>query len=161
AMENPAFRDYAGRMEAACGADRAREILSVGRWNSNIYPSLSFMSQFRQLRVVHPVSVDRTEVFGFCFRLKGAPDSMFEDTIRFANVTNATASPVLTDDLETYFRIRRGLTTQGSDWVPTARALGTDRPDGHGGWEAADGTSELHIRNMMQAWAGYMADASA
>jgi phenylpropionate dioxygenase-like ring-hydroxylating dioxygenase large terminal subunit len=161
AMENPAFRDYAARMEAAYGADRAREILSVGRWNSNIYPSLSFMSQFRQLRVVHPVSVDRTEVFGFCFRLKGAPDSMFEDTIRFANVTNATASPVLTDDLETYFRIRRGLTTQGSDWIPTARALGTDRPDGHGGWEAADGTSELHIRNMMQAWADYMADAPA
>jgi phenylpropionate dioxygenase-like ring-hydroxylating dioxygenase large terminal subunit len=161
AMENPVFRDYAATMEAAYGKIRATEILSVGRWNSNIYPSISFMSQFRQLRVIHPVAVGRTEVFGFCFRLKGAPDSMFADTIRFANITNATASPVLTDDLETYFRIRRGLTTQGSDWIATSRALGTDVAEPDGGLRAVDGTSELHIRNMMQAWTDYMADGGA
>lgn len=161
AMENPAFRDYAARMEAAYGEARAKEILTVGRWNSNVYPSISFMSQFRQLRVIHPVSVDRTEVYGYCFRLRGAPESMFEDTIRFANITNATASLVLTDDLETYDRIRGGLGAEGPEWIRTSRALGTDMAEADGGIRAVNGTSELHIRNMMQAWARYMADDAA
>lgn len=157
AMEDPHFQDYIKAMRASYGEERMREILSVGRWNTNVFPNVSFMSQFRQMRVIHPVAVDRTEVYGFCFRLKGAPDSMFEDTIRFANITNATASPVLTDDLETYGRIRLGLETQGSAWIPTAREAGKDVADGNGGWQAANGTSELHIRNMFETWIKLMA----
>lgn len=156
ARRDPSFAEYLTAMEKAKGAARTRQILGVMRWNSNIYPNMSFMSQFRQLRLVQPVAVDRTEVLGFCFRLKGAPDKMFEDTIRFANVTNATASPVLTDDLETYARIRHGLDGDGGDWVATARGLGGDRPDGNGGLQGENGLSELHIRNMFDAWTGYM-----
>ena len=158
---DPAFADYVAIMERKKGRERARRILSVTRWNSNVYPSLSFMSQFRQLRVVQPVAVDRTEVLGFCFRLKGAPESMFRDTIRFANITNAVASPVLTDDLETYARIRAGLVSDGTDWIQTSRGLGTDTADGNGGMRATNGTSELHIRNMFGAWADYMRGGAA
>ena len=113
----------------------------------------------RQLRVVQPVAVDRTEVLGFCFRLKGAPEKMFHDTIRFANITNATASPVLTDDLETYDRLRGGLESHGNDWVPMSRGLGRDTSDGYGGLQAENGLSELHIRNMFAAWSDSMAGA--
>ena len=155
----PSFDAYLAAMEAAQGVERTREILAVTRWNTNIYPSLSFMSQFRQIRVIQPVAVGRTEVLGFCFRLKGAPDEMFRDTIRFANVTNAVASPVLTDDLETYFRLRRGLESEGNDWVPMSRGLGNDIDDPHGGWQAENGLSELHIRNMFRSWKDYMSGA--
>lgn len=161
AAGDPAFADYRGAMESRLGPGRTREILGVMRWNTNIYPSVSFMSQFRQLRVIQPVSVNRTEVLGFCFRLKGAPEKMFHDTIRFANITNAVASPVLTDDLETYSRLRRGLATEGSDWIPVSRGLGRDTPDAHGGRQAENGLSELHIRNMFDAWSGYMSDQGA
>ena len=82
---------------------------------------------------------------------------MFHDTIRFANITNAVASPVLTDDLETYARIRRGLTTDGNDWIAMARGLGRDTEEADGGRCAENGLSELHIRNMFDAWSGYMA----
>ncbi len=160
AQRDPSFDEYLAAMEAARGKDRTREILGVLRWNTNIYPSLSFMSQFRQIRVIRPVAVDRTEVLGFCFRLKGAPDEMFRDTIRFANVTNAVASPVLTDDLETYFRIRCGVESEGSDWIPTSRGLGRDVEDGNGGWRAENGLSELHIRNMFRCWSDYMGGAA-
>ena len=71
ASQDPSFQDYIEVMEAKKGRDRARQILGVTRWNTNIYPTLSFMSQFRQLRVIQPVAVDRAEVLGFCFRLKG------------------------------------------------------------------------------------------
>lgn len=153
---DPVFAEYVAALEKKKGSKRAREILSVTRWNTNLYPNLSFMSQFRQMRVIHPVAVDRTEIVSFCFRLKGAPESMFRDTVRFANITNAVASPVLTDDLETYGRLRLGLLNDGPEWVQTSRGLGQDVPDGNGGLRGVNGTSELHIRNMFAAWAAYM-----
>ena len=67
------------------------------------------MSQFRQLRIIHPLAVDRSVVYTYSFRMKNAPAQMFRDTVAFANVVNGTASWVLTDDLEVYERIQHGL----------------------------------------------------
>ncbi len=154
-LNDPSFAEYIDVLKADKGEERALEILSVARWNSNVWPNLSFMSQFRQLRVVHPVSVDRTEVHTFSFRMPRAPRKMFEDTIRFANVANGTGSPVLTDDLETYGRICEGLRCEGPEWVHMGREYQTDSPVEHATRET-NGTSELHIRNMFEAWQTYM-----
>ena len=161
AKQDPAFAEYIEVLEKKQGVERAKEILGVSRWNSNVYPNVSFMSQFRQLRVVHPVSVDRTIVHVLAFRLKGAPEAMFRDTIRFSNITNGTASPVLTDDLETYGRIGSGLKSEGNDWVITSRALGQEQPFEAGGVQVNNGTSEIHIRNMFSAWVDLMTDSAA
>lgn len=158
---DPVFADYVAALEARKGPEEARRILEVARWNSNVYPNLSFMSQFRQLRVVHPVSVNRTEVHAWSFRLKGAPERMFEDTVAFANVTNGTGSLVLTDDLETYGRIGDGVTSEGAEWIQIGRGFETDWPDGRGGVQGRDSTSEVYIRNMYDAWLGYMTDGGA
>lgn len=158
AKRDPSFREYVELLEARKGPERAKEILEVGRWNSNIYPNLSFMSQFRQLRVVHPVSVNRTEVYTYSFRLAGAPEKMWHDTIRFANVVNGTGSPVLTDDLETYGRIGRGLQSSGTEWIQIGRGYQSDSPDEHGGLKGKNSTSEVYIRNMFDAWLGFMTD---
>ena len=114
------------------------------------------MSQFRQLRIVHPISVDRTVVYAYSFRLKGAPVRMFHDTVAFSNVVNGTASPVLTDDLEVYERTQEGLTAQRSDWVFLGRGQGRDVADGAGVLRGGTGTSEIHIRNQLAAWLEYM-----
>ena len=156
AKRDPIFAEYIVAMEDAKGRDETQRVLDVTRWNSNIYPNLSFMSQFRQLRVVYPVSVNRTEVFTYSFRLKGAPEKMFEDTIAFANVTNGTGSIVLTDDLETYGRIGVGVSSGGSEWIQVGRGYTTDRADEHGGVRGEDSTSEVYIRNMYDAWLSYM-----
>ena len=158
ALDDPAFADYLAALKADKGEARAREILAVARWNSNVWPNLSFMSRFRQLRVVHPVAVDRTEVHTYSFRMPKAPPAMFEDTIRFANVTNGTGSPVLTDDLETYGRIGEGLRCAQAEWVHMGREYQTDGAAGDGLRET-NGTSELHIRNMFAAWLDHMARA--
>ena len=155
-MRDPVFADYVAALENKQGVERSREILAVGRWNSNIYPNCSFMSQFRQLRVVHPVTVDRTEVHTYCFRMLGAPEAMFHDTIRFANIVNGTGSPVLTDDLETYGRIGTGLLTQGLDWLEIGRGYTSDEPEDHGGKRGLNSTSEVYIRNMFDAWLDLM-----
>jgi phenylpropionate dioxygenase-like ring-hydroxylating dioxygenase large terminal subunit len=156
AMNDPVFRDYITVLEAKKGKNEAKRILEVRRWNSNVYPNLSFMSQFQQLRVVHPISVNSTEVHTYCFRLRGAPERMFQNTISFANVVNGTGSLVLTDDLEIYNRIRLGLASEGAEWLEIGRGHQSDALDEHDGRKGKNSTSEIYIRNMFDAWLRYM-----
>ena len=161
ALNDPVFRDYIAALEAKQGKERTKRILEVRRWNSNVYPNLSFMSQFAQLRVVHPVSVNETVVHTYSFRLRGAPERMFENTISFANVVNGTGSLVLTDDLEIYTRIGLGLSSAGSQWLEIGRGYQGDLADEHGGRRGKNSISEIYIRNMFNAWLTYMGDGAA
>ena len=144
-------------MEAKRGKEQTKRILETRRWNSNVYPNLSFMSQFQQLRVVHPVAVNETVVHTYCFRLRGAPARMFENAISFANTVNGPGSLVLTDDLEIYNRIGLGLSSAGPEWLEIGRGYKSDMPDEHSGRRGKNSTSEVYIRNMFDAWLGYMA----
>lgn len=155
-LNNPVFNDYRARLTARLGEARTSEVLGITRWNTIIYPNVSFMSQFRQLRIVHPLAVDRTVVYTYSFKLKGAPEAMFRDTIRFANIVNGTASFVLTDDLEVYERVQRGLSASGCDWVDLERGYGNDVADAHDTRRGGTGTSEIFIRNQFAAWLRYM-----
>ena len=129
ALKDPVFRDYLNALEKKKGKQEAQRILEVRRWNSNIYPNVSLMSQFQQLRVVHPIAVNRTVVHTYNFRLKGAPEQMFRNTISFANIVNGTGSLVLTDDLEIYNRIDMGLSSEGAEWLQIGRGYQSDLPD--------------------------------
>jgi phenylpropionate dioxygenase-like ring-hydroxylating dioxygenase large terminal subunit len=160
ALADPVFREYIGLLEAKKGRKEARRVLEVRRWNSNVYPNLSFMSQFQQLRVIHPIAVDRTLVHAYSFRLKGAPNQMFRNTVSFANTVNGTGSLVLTDDLEIYNRIRMGLSSDGAEWIEVGRGFDSDIPDAHGGRRGKNSTSEVYIRNMLDAWVSYMTKGS-
>jgi phenylpropionate dioxygenase-like ring-hydroxylating dioxygenase large terminal subunit len=152
AMKDPVFRDYLEALESKKGKEETKRILEVRRWNSNIYPNISLMSQFAQMRVVHPVAVNRTVVHTYSFRLKGAPEQMFRNTISFANIVNGTGSLVLTDDLEIYNRLDIGMSSEGAEWLQIGRGYQSDAPDAHGGKRGKNSTSEIYIRNMFDAW---------
>jgi len=158
AMNHPVFAEYRGRLEARVGAAEATRILGVSRFNSVVYPNVSFMSQYRQLRIVHPLAVDRTVVYTYNIRLKGAPEQMYRDTVAFSNVVNGTASWVLTDDLEVYERAQRGLAAATPEWVVTARGAGGDVEEAGGFRRGTSGTSEVYIRRQFEAWRKYMAE---
>jgi hypothetical protein len=100
--------------------------------------------------------VNRTVVHTYNFRLKGAPAQMFRNTISFANTVNGTGSLVLTDVLEIYNRIGLGLSSEGAEWIEIGRGFETDVPDAHGGRRGKNSTSEIYIRNMLNAWLDYM-----
>ena len=161
ALKDPVFREYIAALEKKKGKAETKRILEVRRWNSNIYPNVSLMSQFQQLRVVHPIAVNRTVVHTYNFRLKGAPEQMFRNTISFANIVNGTGSLVLTDDLEIYNRIDIGLSSEGAEWLQIGRGYQSDVPDAHGGRRGVNSTSEVYIRNMLDAWLGYMNQSRA
>lgn len=156
AMNDPVFRDYIAALEANKGKAETKRILEVRRWNSNIYPNVSFMSQFQQLRIIYPIAVDKTLVCTYNFKLRGAPEKMFQNTVAFANIVNGTGSLVLTDDLEIYNRVGLGISSEGAEWLEIGRGFDSDVPDEHGGRRGKNSTSEVYIRNMFDAWRGYM-----
>jgi len=160
ALNDPVFRDYIAAMENKKGKEETQRIIEIRRWNSIVYPNLSFMSGFQQLRVIHPLAVDRTLVCTYSFKLRGAPPEMFHNTIRFANVVNGTGSLVLTDDLEIYNRIGLGISSEGAEWLQIGRGYLSDVAGEHGGRRGKNSTSEVYIRNMFDAWLHYMAAPS-
>jgi len=154
-MGNPVFDDYRNKLIQRVGEREADRILRVTLWNTIVYPNCSFMSQFRQLRIIHPVAVDRSVVYTYSLRMKNAPERMFRDTVAFANVVNGTASWVLTDDLEVYERIQRGLSSGAVEWVYIGRGHGRDVPEANA-LRGKTGTSEVYVRGQMRAWLDYM-----
>jgi hypothetical protein len=120
------------------------------------------MSQFQQLRVIQPIAINRTIVHTYNFKLRGAPDQMFRNTISFANIVNGTGSLVLTDDLEIYNRITLGLSSEGAEWLEIGRGFETDvTEEQQGGRKGKNSTSEIYIRNMFDAWLGYMTNGAS
>ena len=154
-LGNPVFDEYRKRLIEKVGEKEADRILRVTLWNTIIYPNCSFMSQFRQLRIIHPVAVDRSVVYTYSFRMKQAPAQLYRDTVAFSNVVNGTASWVLTDDLEVYERIQKGFASGAVEWAQIGRGFGRDAVE-KDGLRGATGTSEVFIRAQMKAWLDYM-----
>jgi len=155
-MGNPVFEDYRRRLAERVGEKEADRILRVTLWNTIVYPNASFMSQFRQLRIIHPLAVDRSVVYTYSFRMKNAPPQMFRDTVAFSNVVNGTGSWVLTDDLEVYERIQKGFSSGAVEWAYVGRGHGGDVQEPNGAMRGATGTSEIYIRAQLAAWLRYM-----
>jgi hypothetical protein len=126
----------------------------VNRHNTIVYPSCSPHTSFQQIRVIRPLSVDRTLVEIFSFRLKGAPEATFQRTLKYTNIVNSPSSNVMPDDLEAYNRVQEGLASDGGDWVSMHRGMGRDQP--LPGGRSSNGNSEMPPRNMFAAWASYM-----
>jgi phenylpropionate dioxygenase-like ring-hydroxylating dioxygenase large terminal subunit len=146
--ESPVQRSYREIMVRRHGAERAREILAFDRHNTIVYPGLFVNSRLAQIRQLQPVSVDCTEQHGYIFRLKGAPQEMFEASVRMVNTNNSPSSIVTSDDHEIFERIQQSLATGAFEWVDLSRGLGREAD--------AAGTNELPMRNQHRAWAGYM-----
>jgi phenylpropionate dioxygenase-like ring-hydroxylating dioxygenase large terminal subunit len=154
-LGHPVFEEYRKNLISKVGEAEADRILRVTLWNTIIYPNCSFMSQFRQLRILHPVSVDRSVVYTYSFRMKNAPARMFRDTVAFANVVNGPGSWVLTDDLEVYERIQKGFSSGALEWAYIGRGHGSDIEE-EGQARGKTGTSEVYLRAQMRAWLDYM-----
>ncbi len=149
------YEEYLARMRAAYGAARTDEIMAADWHNTLYYPNVSIQLLAQHIRVIKPVRVDYTEVWVYPVLLKGVPEEMNQDVIRYLNITHSFASLIQTDDLEQFKRIQQGLLADGADWVSFERGIGEDRPCGSGCLRA-DGSSELAMRMQYRAWKNYM-----
>ena len=149
---------YWDAMVAAYGTERAEAILSLSRSNSVAYPSLMFKAPVQLLRVVRPIAVDRTLVETWHFRLKGAPSSVFQQTIAYSTIVNSSAGMVGPDDHEIYQRLQSGLMAGQPEWVEMSRHTDPTPADESGVTQVA-GTSDAMFRGQFAAWHAMMVGA--
>lgn len=150
--------EYTHAMEAAYGEERTREILSINRHNTVVYPSFTLKGAIQTVRVVKPVAVDRTLIESWTFRLKGAPEAMLQRSILYCNLINSSGNLVGPDDYEAYHRQQNGLCSDAAEWVSMHRYLGKEDKDPEGGL-AANGSSDMVFRSQFKAWKAYMTGA--
>jgi len=155
AVSDGAYREYVASLEEQHGAQKTKEILGVARHYHVIYPQLMIQAEFQTIKVLRPVTVDRTELTVYLFRLEGAPAEFERAAIQYFDATNSAASPILTDDLSIYENAQEALSTSGSDWVLITNGLSAERTDVPG-CRSGRGLSELPMRNQFAAWRSYM-----
>lgn len=155
ATRDPVSRAHFESLAAVHGEAKAREILGMNRHNTVIYGSGSPHTVFQQFRVIRPISPDRTLIEIQTFRLKGAPEVVFDRALTYTNLINSPSSNVMPDDVELYRRCQEGNLTKGGDWVSHHRYAGTDKETPEG-TVSINGTSELPMRNQFAAWKQYM-----
>lgn len=154
---DPVFVDYANLLEKKHGPHRTDEILSYPSVMALVYPNMSLHTSYQQLRVIHPVDVDRTLLEIWTFRLKGAPEGMYQRARVYANLVNSPSSIGNADDVEAFMRVHRGLENDTMEWISQHRNAGQDQQTNEG-HVATPGTSELPMRNHFKAWLGYMTE---
>jgi len=149
--------EYRDIMVKKNGAERADEILGFNRHNTIVYPNLFVNSRLAQIRILHPTAADNTEQHGFIFRRGGAPEKMFEASVRMVNANNSPSSIVTSDDHEVFERIQDALEFGTTEWLDWSRGIHDEVVTNDA--TSGVGTNEVAMRNQHRAWADYMADA--
>lgn len=147
--------EYWDSMVSSYGEAKAKDILAVSRNNSVLYPTVMFKAPVSLLRVIRPIAVDKTLIETWHFRLNGAPNSLFEQTIQYSTIVNSAAGIVGPDDHEAYRRLQSGLGADGAQWVEMSRYMDSEHADGDGA-QTSKGTSDFVHRNQFAAWCNYM-----
>ena len=149
--------EYERRMVEAYGEERAHAILGEARHNTVYYPSLTIKGAIQAIRVVRPLSVDKTLIESWTFRLVGAPDELLARTSTYTRLINSPTSVVGHDDLHCYRSIQQGLSAGDSDWVSLHRNHTLAEAEPVEGTYGA--TSEAPMRGQYRAWAKFMTPA--
>jgi benzoate/toluate 1,2-dioxygenase alpha subunit len=154
ARGGPLFEAHRAALVAHHGAERADEILTDDFHNVIFYPSVVMQLASNHVRTVRPIAVDRTEVCVYPIRLKGVPEEINRQLIRYLNITHSAASLIQTDDVEMFRRIQGGLQGDGLPWVWFNRHMAEDTIAP--GVRSNPGSGELIMRNQYRAYAEFM-----
>ncbi len=161
--DDPDTKEYVRRMYAAYGEKRAEEILGTNLHHVLLYPCNSVQPMLQQLRTIRPVATNLTMSEIWLFRLKGAPEAIYDRSLAYYYLVNSPSTMVNADDLFNWWKCQNGLESAGGDWVSLHRNAGHDLPpDERGIIQSAPQTmSELPLRHMMHIWKDYMTDGVA
>lgn len=150
--DDPVVSAYREAMIDAYGENRAEDIMGWDTFNHLIYPNLILNPKHQQMRLLQPVSVDCTIVHSACFKLNGAPEEMYQRSVRFLSALNSPASQITTDDIAMFNNIQTALGDADTEWVDLSRGHGHDIAHDDGGQIGQVGTSELPLRAQYAAW---------
>ncbi|MPS28457.1 MAG: hypothetical protein E2576_06090 [Alcaligenaceae bacterium] len=144
----PLYDAHHSALAAKHGETHAEEILTDFFHNVIVYPSVVMQLASSHVRTIRPVAPDCTEIRVYPIKLKGAPEEINRQLIRYLNITHSAASLIQSDDVEMFRRVQGGLASQGQEWVWFNRHMEDDQ------FRRGGGTSEVVMRNQYQA--GYL-----
>ena len=147
--------DYEAAMQAAHGAEKAKEILYHSPQNAVCFPSLSVKGSPQAIRVIRPLAANRTLIEAWSLRALGAPDLLFERSMTYNRLVFSPMSMVAHDDIHLFESMQQGLRADGNEWVSLHRGFTPTELDQT--TLDVNGTNEILIRNQYRAWAKFMA----
>ncbi len=146
---------YEQSLRDAWGAERAAGILGFSPQNAIVYPSFSIKGSPQAIRVLRPVSQQRTILEAWSFQPEGAPPELSRRAAMYNRLVFSPMSVVAHDDLHVWRSIHDAVRAGGNPWISL-----------HRGWRAGEaaepvadvgGTDERLMRNQYRAWAAMMA----
>jgi phenylpropionate dioxygenase-like ring-hydroxylating dioxygenase large terminal subunit len=146
--------DYEAAMQAAHGVEKATEILHHAPQNAVCFPSLSVKGSPQAIRVIRPLSANRTLIEAWSLRALGAPNLLFERSMTYNRLVFSPMSMVAHDDIHLFESMQQGLRADGNEWVSLHR--GFDAAERDSPTRDVNGTNEILIRNQHRAWARFM-----
>jgi hypothetical protein len=105
----------------------------------------------RQIRVVRPLAVDRTEVTIYPYELKGAPAAHNEGWLRSQERFYGPAGYGMPDDVEMFALNQQGLAARAVDWLILERGLDREEVTETGDKFAPVG-GETPLRALWEEW---------
>lgn len=139
-------RDYVAAMVDAHGEERAHQVIALGGTHMNVFPNMVLLNQ--QVRTIHPVAHDRTEITLSPALLKGVPDELNTQRIRQFEAFYSPNGGGIHDDIEMFNRVFEGLRCAQEPWLLFKRGL-------HREQQAEDGTTVAHVTDELPQRAMY------
>jgi anthranilate 1,2-dioxygenase (deaminating, decarboxylating) large subunit len=156
ARTSPGGERLVEELQRKVGREEALKLLEPeSDFNLSIFPNLMIVQA--QLRVVHPVAVDRTEAEAYTTLVKDAPDEANELRLRIVERFWGPCGFGSPDDLEIFERFHDGLEDCEPQWLKLSRGLEREELVDEVG--VAKGSDEGPLRSFYRAWVESMREA--
>ena len=148
ARGGPVYEAHVAALEKRYSRSRVRDIMTDFFHNVIVYPSVVMQLASSHVRTIRPIAPDRTEIRVYPVRLKGAPEEVNRQLVRYLNITHSAGSLIQSDDVEMFRRVQAGLASEAQEYVWFNRHMADDASLRGGG------TSEVIMRNQYRS--GYL-----
>jgi len=149
------FPEYRRMMEERYTAEEIQAISA--KFIIYIFPNMFLFDT--HIRVVDPVSVNRTQVLFQVYGLDGVPEEMNHHRYRAHERFFGPAGFGTPDDIEIFVSSETGMRASGSEWSLTAR--GQHREEHRDGAIVGDINDETPMRGLYREWKRLMSGAPA
>lgn len=149
------LRHYQNMLTEAYGAERA-DLITMVR-HAFIFPNLYLMDD--NIRVIHPISVDRTFVYSYFAALEGVPEEFNSSRLKNLQWRLGQTGFFATDDLEMFAGCQSGMQASRVTWLNFSRGLHREvtHPTGE---KVGPSSDEAPQRSLYREWLRMISRAS-
>lgn len=146
------YPQYAEALRERFGEEEIEEISA--RRNIFVFPNLYLFDT--QLRVIHPIAVDRTEVWLQVYALDGVPEELNQGRFRAHERFYGPAGFGAPDDVEIFVSNQTGVQARGVEWALMSRGMHREEVLSNGE-RIGHSTDETPVRSLYREWKRWMA----